>query len=68
LSTEAAKNIYKERAATAECVDAIARNRSLQRFSVRGLDKARSVLLWHAPAHNLMRMVDLAPGLVRGLG
>ena len=67
MGTEEAKTIYKERAATAECVNAIARNRGLQRFSVRGLDKARSVLLWYALAHNLMRMVELAPGLVGGL-
>ncbi|GAB3380506.1 hypothetical protein GCM10027514_19730 [Azotobacter armeniacus] len=40
---------------------------ALQRFGVRGLDKARSVLLWYALAHNLMRMVELAPGLVGGL-
>lgn len=44
-----------------------ARERGLQRFSVRGLDKARSVLLWYALAHNLMRMVELAPGLIGGL-
>ncbi|MNR06890.1 Transposase DDE domain protein [compost metagenome] len=67
MGTEEAKTIYKERAATAECVNAIARNRGLQRFSVRGLDKARSVLLWYALVHNLMRMVELAPGLVGGL-
>lgn len=51
----------------AECVSAIARNSGLQRFSVRGFDKARSVLLWCALVHNLMQMVELSPGLVGGL-
>jgi transposase len=59
MSTPAAKEIYKNRAATAECVNAIARNRGLQRFSVRGPQKARAVLLWFALAHNLMRTVAL---------
>ncbi|TAK92995.1 IS5/IS1182 family transposase, partial [Patescibacteria group bacterium] len=35
------------------------RNRGLQRFNVRGLSKARAVLLWHALAHNLKRMMAL---------
>ena len=36
MGTAEAKGIYKERAATAECVNAIARNRNLQQFRVRG--------------------------------
>jgi len=59
MGTPAAKEIYKDRAATAECVNAIARNRGLQRFGVRGQDKARAVLLWFALAHNLMRTLAL---------
>ena len=59
MGTEAAKTIYKERAATSECVNAIARNRGLQRFVVRGLAKAKAVLLWFALAHNLMRALAL---------
>jgi IS5 family transposase len=59
MSTPAAKEIYKDRAATAECVNAITRNRGLQRFRVRGQAKARAVLLWFALAHNLMRTVAL---------
>ena len=54
-----AKEIYKERAATAECVNAIARNRGLQRFGVRGPDRARAIVLWFALAHNLMRTLVL---------
>ena len=55
-----AKNIYKQRAATAECVNAIARGRGLMRFVVRGLNKVKAVALWYALAHNLMRAVALA--------
>ncbi len=59
MGTDEAKEIYKDRAATAECVNAIARNRGLQRFGVRGRDKARAIALWFALAHNLMRTVVL---------
>ena len=59
MGTAAAKEIYKDRAATAECVNAIARNRGLQRFGARGPDKARAIGLWFALAHNLMRTVAL---------
>ena len=59
MGTDAAKQIYKERAASIECTNAHLRNRGLQRFNVRGLVKARAVLLWHALAHNLKRMMAL---------
>jgi IS5 family transposase len=59
MGTAAAKEIYKERASTAECVNAISRNRGLRQFLVRGLQKVRAVALWFAIAHNLMRAVAL---------
>jgi transposase len=59
MGTDEAKLIYKERAASIECTNAHLRNRGLQRFNVRGLIKARAVLLWHALAHNLKRMMAL---------
>jgi len=59
MGTPEAKAIYKERASTAECVNAIARNRGLRQFLVRGLAKVRAVALWFALAHNLMRAVVL---------
>ncbi len=59
MGTSEAKAIYRERAATAECVNAIARNRGLRHIPVRGLEKARTILLWYALAHNLMRTVAL---------
>ena len=62
-----AKELYKQRAATAECVNAQARNRGLLRMPVRGLTRVRSVVGLFVLAHNLMRMVKLAPQLV-GLG
>lgn len=65
MGTPEAATIYRERAATAECVNAIARNRGLRQFTVCGLDKAKSVLLWYVLAHNLMRMQVLAPELLR---
>lgn len=60
MGTPEAKEIYKERASTVECVNALARNRGLQRLLVRGLEKARAVWLWFAIAHNLMRSLSLA--------
>jgi len=59
MGTPEAKRIYRERAATAECVNAIARNRGLRHIGVRGLAKARAILLWFALAHNLMRALVL---------
>jgi transposase len=55
MGTPQAKTIYKERAATAECVNAHSRNRGLQQLPVRGLGKALAIMLWHALAQNLMR-------------
>lgn len=59
MGTHQAKEIYKKRAATSECVNAIARNRGLRQFLVRGLSKVKTILLWFALAHNLMRAVIL---------
>jgi transposase len=59
MATAAAKVIYKERASTAECVNAQARNRGLTQLRVRGLAKVKAVALWYALAHNLMRAVSL---------
>lgn len=60
MGTDTAKAIYKQRAATAECVNAIARGRGLTQFLVRGLDKVKAVALWYAIAHNMMRALTLA--------
>jgi transposase len=59
MGTEQAKAIYKERAATAECVNALARGRALVQLTVRGRLKALAVALWHALAHNALCAVRL---------
>jgi transposase len=59
MATESAQAIYKDRAATAECVNAQARNRGLRQLTVRGRLKAKAVALWYAVAHNLRRAVSL---------
>lgn len=59
MKTARAKRIYKERAATAECVNAQARNRGLIRVLVRGIEKVRAVALLYALGHNLKRMLSM---------
>ncbi len=46
MATDQAKAIYRERAATAECVNALARGRALVQLTVRGRIKALAVALW----------------------
>ena len=65
MASAEAREIYKLRAATAECVNAQMRNHGLQRMPMRGLLKARAVALLHALAHNLRRMFALAPQMLR---
>jgi len=67
MATDESKELYKKRAATAECVNAQARNRGLVLLPVRGLKKVKAVALLFVLAHNLMRMVRLAPEMV-GIG
>lgn len=55
MGTEEAKSIYQLRASTAECVNALARQRGLQQFRVRGLPKVRTVAVLYVLAHNLGR-------------
>lgn len=69
MADEQMMQLYRQRAATAECVNALARNRGLQRMPVRGLSKVRAVAYLYALAHNLMRMAKIAPQMVgRGTG
>jgi transposase len=67
MGDEDVKELYKERAAVAECVNAQARNRNLVLLPVRGLKKVKAVSYLFALAHNLMRMISLAPELL-GIG
>ena len=64
MASEEAAEIYKQRAATAECVNAQARNRGLLRMPVRGLVKMKSVVGLFVLAHNLLRTTVLAPQLI----
>src|SRR5579872_776630 len=60
MGTDEAKEIYKERAATAECINAQARGRGLTQFLVRGTDQVLGVALLAAIAHNFVRMLTLS--------
>jgi transposase len=59
METEEAKSIYKQRGATAECVNAHARRYGVFQFGVRGVDKVLSVMLLVAITHNLLRWIAL---------
>jgi transposase len=59
MASDPAKAIYKERAATAECINALARGRGLIRVLVRGAAKVKAIALWFALAHNLLRAAQL---------
>ena len=61
MGTEEAKKIYKERAATAECVNAQARNRGLKQLTVRGIEKVKAIASWFAVTHNMARSFALHP-------
>jgi transposase len=52
------QRIYRQRG-LAERVHAVMRQHGLTRLTVRGSAKARSILLWHALAHNLQCMLRL---------
>lgn len=69
MGTDEAKVVYKQRASTAECVNALARQRGLNQFVVRGLAKVRTVAVWFALAHNLRRWATLrATGTIQVAG
>ena len=61
MGTAEAKETYKDRAATAECVNAQARNRGLQQLTVRGIEKVKAIVTWFAIAHNMARSFALQP-------
>ena len=59
MATPAAKTIYKERASTAEWVNAQVRNHGLYGVRVRGRPKVLVVVLWYVLAHNYGRLKAL---------
>lgn len=55
MASEEGKEIYKERAATSETVNADLRTyRGLGQFTVRGMNKIKCVALWCALGYNIM--------------
>lgn len=63
MAEAATRGLYKLRGASVECANAQFRRRGFISIPVRGLDKARCIVSWHALAHNVMRMASL--GLLR---
>lgn len=59
MGTAKAQDTYRRRAATAELVNAHARNRGLRQFQVRGVHNARCVMLMHAIVNNIVRGATL---------
>ena len=55
MTRDEAKEIYKERGATAELVNAQCRAQGLWQFLVRGTKKVRAVALLHAITNNMRR-------------
>lgn len=60
MMTRPAQEVYKERAATVETVNAETKTyRGLNRFLVRGLKKVRCVALWSALAYNVVHFAHV---------
>jgi hypothetical protein len=59
METEEGKEIYKRRASTSECINALARQRGLYQFTVRGIKKVLSVTNIFAIVHNMIRSFGL---------
>jgi transposase len=55
MGTDAAKELYKLRAPTAELPNARLRNQGVYQLRVRGLAKVKAALWWHVLALNLLR-------------
>lgn len=59
MKTEEGQATLRTRPSIAEFPNAECRNRGLHQFRVRGLEKVRTVSLWHAITFNFMRMLHL---------
>lgn len=62
MGTPEAKEIYKDRAATAECVNADGRKDGLTQLLVRGIQNALAVGLLFGITHNIQRAISLGSG------
>jgi transposase len=62
MATPEAQTVYRQRAATAERINADVRtHRTLGALLVRGLGKVHTWVLWIALAHNMMRTLAIVP-------
>lgn len=70
MGTDEAKALYKQRAASVECINAQARShRGIQQVRVRGQAKVKCVALWTAITHNLLIWIrHLKPSQVTQTG
>lgn len=59
MKTDEAKEIYKGRSSVAEFSNAQSRNKGMQQFLVRGLEKIKAVACRYALAHNMQRFFNL---------
>lgn len=66
MGTEAGQELYKQRAASAEWVNAGMRQRGLYRVTVRGATKVRAVVVVQALVHNVWQTVRLLGGRFSG--
>jgi hypothetical protein len=63
MDSEESKEIYKQRGASSETINAdLKTHRGLGQFTVRGLDKIHCAVLWSVLAYNLMRLGWALPG------
>jgi transposase len=64
METEDAKIIYRDRASTSECVNALMRVRyGVHKLSVRGVPKVLSIALLMVLTHNLLRWISLTSAI-----
>jgi transposase len=68
MGTEAAKELYKLRAPTAELPNARLRNHGVYQMGVRGLAKVKAALWWYVLALNLLRVQALRAARAKSAG
>ena len=60
MSTEAGKELYRQRGAVAEWANAQVRQHGVSQFNLRGLSRVTSFILLVAISHNLLRWANIA--------
>ncbi|MEI8125899.1 MAG: transposase [Parachlamydiaceae bacterium] len=59
MSTEESQIIYKNRGSTAEFANAVAKNRGMTEFKVRGIKKVKNMAMLYAVVHNMAILFSL---------